>query len=71
LDFDREGEYIMYKIADKPYIDPYNIVERNINGCNVRLFFSLERNEKAERSALDKLMLVFDRKMQETASVPM
>jgi len=61
----------MYTTTDKPYIDPCNIIERNINGCNVRLFFSLERNEKTERLVLDNLMLAFDRKMQGAASVQM
>jgi len=43
-------------------IDPDNMSERNYNGCNVRLFFTLEHNERAERLVLENLMLVFDRK---------
>ena len=59
----------MIAANEKPYIDPLNIVEREINGCKVRLFFLSERNERAERMVLDNLMLVFDRKMQGAASV--
>jgi hypothetical protein len=54
---------------DKSYIDPNRMIERESNGCKVRLFFSLERNEKVERQTLDHLMLVFDRKKREVASV--
>jgi len=50
-------------------IDAENIIERNINGCKVRLFFSPERNEKLERMVLDHLVLVYDRKMQGLSSV--
>jgi len=59
----------MMILETKPYIDPDNILEREINGCKVRLFFMLERNEKAERMVLDNLMLVFDRKIQGVSSV--
>ena len=54
---------------NKPKIDPENMVEREINGCNVRLFFLLERNERIERLVLDNLMLAFDRKMQKVSSM--
>ena len=54
----------MINIIEKPNIDTKNRIERNIDGCKVRLFFSLNPNEKIERSVLDNLMLVFDRKMQ-------
>ncbi len=54
----------MQSIADSPHVDPDNRIEREINGCKVRLFFSLMRNEKVERQVLDNLMLVFDKKMQ-------
>ena len=54
----------MIEANEKPNIDPENIIEREINGCKVRLFFLLERNEKAERLILDNIMLAFDRKMQ-------
>jgi hypothetical protein len=50
-------------------IDLESRIERKINGCEVRLFFSPERNEKVERLVLDHLMLVFDRKMQGLSSV--
>jgi len=59
----------MLAVTEKSYIDPNNIVEREINGCKVRLFFSPQRNEKIERLVLDNLMLVFDRKMQGLSSV--
>ena len=55
--------------GDKPNIDMVNIVEREINGCKVRLFFLLERKERAERAVLDNLMMVFDLKMQGVSSV--
>ena len=55
--------------VDIPNIDSENIVEREINGCKVRLFFLLERKEKAERLILDNLMMVFDLKMQGEAGV--
>ena len=44
-------------------IDIENTIDREINGCKVRLFFSLNPNKKTERFVLDNLMLVFDRKM--------
>ena len=50
-------------------IDPDNKIERNYNGCNVRLFFVSEYNEKVERQILDHLMLVFVRRMQESSNV--
>ena len=59
----------MYTTTDKPYIDPYNIVEREINGCKVRLLFILEPNQNVKQHMLDHLMVVFDRKMQASASV--
>ena len=55
--------------TDRPNIDPHNSIERDIDGCKVRLFFSLARNELAERLVLDNLMLVFDHKMQGLATV--
>jgi len=59
----------MIMTTEKPNIDPNNIIEREINGCKVRLFFSPESNEKVERLVLDNLILVFDRKMQGLTSV--
>lgn len=56
-------------ITDKPDIDPNNSIKREIDGCKMRLFFRLERNEIAERLVLDNLMLVFDRKMQDLGIV--
>lgn len=54
----------MMDITVKPDIDTVNRIERDIDGCKVRLFFSLHPNEKIERLVLDNLMLMFDRKMQ-------
>lgn len=54
----------MINVMEKPNIDTKNKIERNIDGCKVRLFFSLNPNEEIERLVLDNLMLVFDRKMQ-------
>ena len=54
----------MVAATENPNIDTNNIVEREIGGCKVRLFFMLEPNEKAERLVLDNIMLAFDRKMQ-------
>ena len=59
----------MISAADRPHVDPNNRIEREINGCKVRLFFSLSRNEKVERQVLDNLMLVFDKKMQGMVNV--
>jgi hypothetical protein len=53
----------------KPQIDPNRMIEREANGCKVRLFFSVERNERVERQTLDHLILVFDRKKRELANV--
>ena len=55
--------------GENPYIDPDNRIEREIGGCNVRLFFNMKRNEKAERLVLDNLMLAFDRKMHGLSNV--
>ena len=54
----------MMNINMNPNIDPENRIERDIDGCKVRLFFSTKHNEKIERLVLDNLMLAFDRKMQ-------
>jgi hypothetical protein len=54
---------------EKPNIDTENRIERDIDGCKVRLFFSLQPNEKIERLVLDNLMLLFDRKMQGASRV--
>ena len=59
----------MTGVDEGTVIDPDNKLEREINGCKVRLFFILSHNEKVERQVLDRLMLVFDRKMQGTSSV--
>lgn len=59
----------MMEIDKKLGIDPDNTIEREINGCKVRLFFVMEENVKVERFVLDHLMLVFDRKMQGLANV--
>jgi hypothetical protein len=59
----------MINISEKPNIDTENRIERNIDGCKVRLFFSLQPNEKIERLVLDNLMLLFDRKMQGASRV--
>ena len=59
----------MLNADEKQSIDPVNTIEREINGCKVRLFFVLGHNEETERLVLDRLMLVFDRKMQGQASV--
>ena len=54
----------MTNMTDKQYIDPENSMERDINDCKVRLFFSPTPNEKSVRLVLDNLMLAFDRKVQ-------
>ena len=59
----------MDNIIDKFNIDPENKIEREIDGCKVRLFFNSTYNEKIERSVLDNLLLVFERKQQEMSSV--
>ena len=54
----------MINTVMKSDIDAENKVERNIDGCKVRLFFSVNQNDKIERLVLDNLMLAFDRKVQ-------
>ncbi len=56
------------RLVKNPSIDPINKLEREINGCKVRLFFCLERNERGERIVLDNLMLAFDRKISGLSS---
>ena len=47
-----------------PHIDPDHLIKRDVGGCKVQVYFNAQRNEQAERMALDHLMLVFDRKMK-------
>jgi hypothetical protein len=54
-------------IEDNKYSE--NIIDREIDGCKVRLFFSLSHNNKVERTVLDNLMLVFEKRKQEIANV--
>jgi hypothetical protein len=56
---------------EKANIDMGNRIERDIGGCKVRLFFSLQPNEKTKRLVLDNLMISFDRKVQGNAKLPM
>ena len=50
-------------MKERTDIDTANIVERELNGCRVQLFFSLRRNETIEHIVLSNLLLVFDQKM--------
>jgi len=61
----------MLNIVTNQIIDTKNKIEREIDGCNVRLFFNSTNNEKLELSVLDNLLLVFDRKKQELSNVQM
>ena len=45
-------------------IDTENKIERDIDGCKVRLFFSLNGNEQIRKQVLDNLVLGFERRMQ-------
>jgi hypothetical protein len=51
-------------LGEKPGIDTQNKIERDIDGCKVRLFFPLQPNENTKKRVLDHLMLSFDRKVQ-------
>ena len=55
----------------KENIDSINKIEKEIDGCRVRLFFSLENNINVERNVLDNLISVFDRKKQDLSSMQM
>jgi hypothetical protein len=60
----------MISVLEKnPNVDIKNKIDRDINGCKVRLFFSLQPNEKTKRLILDTLMGCFDRKVQGVVSV--
>ena len=50
-------------------IDTKNQIERNIDGCKVRLLFSVNANEKIRKQVLDNLILGFDRRMQGLSTV--
>ena len=59
----------MINIDGHRNIDADKTIERDFNGCKVRLFFIMEHNEKIERMVLDHLMLVFNRKKQDLSNV--
>ena len=44
--------------------DPAHIIEREINGCKVRIFFNPLHNEQTERLVLDNLIQIFERRIQ-------
>lgn len=52
----------MISVTENINIDPMNIIEREINGCKVRLYFSVEHNDRIERQVLDNLLMIFDEK---------
>ena len=57
------------KTIDKSNLDPVNQVEREIEGCKVRLLFLRERNEIVERLVLNNLMDAFEQKIKNLSSV--
>ncbi len=40
-----------------------NVLERDANGCKIRLSFSEQRNDWIERLVLDNLMRVFEKRL--------
>ena len=46
-------------------IDTDNIFEFETNGCKVRLFFTVEHNPNIPDTILDRLLLVFERKIKD------
>jgi len=58
----------MDNIQKQKNIDPLNKIEKEVNGCKVRLFFSLTPNERMEHIILENLMLVFERRIKTTLS---
>ena len=59
----------MEYMDEKATIDQCNTIEREINGCMVRLFFGVERNSEIERMVVCRLLELFDRRMQEKTNV--
>jgi hypothetical protein len=54
---------------DDNEVDSTNIMEQEINGCNVRLFFTVEQNANLKGMVLDNLIQVIQRKKQDVSSV--
>ena len=50
-------------------LDPVNQLEREIEGCKVRLLFLRDRNEKVERLVLENLMDVFEQRTKQGSSL--
>ena len=59
----------MTNTTENQNIDPINKIEREINGCKVRLRFCQNNNELIQRLILDNLLLIFDEKIQAMSSV--
>jgi len=49
-------------------IDSDHIIDKEINGCAVRLFFTKTDNKRVEKIVLNNLMQVIDRKKQESSN---
>ena len=59
----------MKTVFKETKIDLANAKEYEINGCKVRLFFTLGQNEGVEKVILNNLMQVVERKKQEVSNV--
>ena len=49
---------------DKLNVDSKKRIDREIDGCKVRLFFITDSNDKVERTVLDNLMFVYEQKRE-------
>ena len=49
-------------------IDSARIIDKEINGCAVRLHFTITDNKRVEKIVLNNLMQVIDRKKQESSN---
>ena len=49
-------------------IDSAHIIDKKINGCVVRLYFTKTNNKRVEKIVLNNLMQVIDRKKQEASN---
>ena len=49
-------------------IDSTHIIDKEINGCSVRLHFTKTDNKRVEKIVLSNLIQVIDRKKQESSN---
>ena len=60
---------IVTGMVENQNIDTVNKIEREINGCKVRIRFCKNANELNQRLVLDNLLLIFDDKIQGMSTV--